>query len=216
MEKGGCNGSRVSRWRVCVREWLCVCVCTMVCASTNFTPFQEMARMICGIFFMFSVEVYANQRNKCYETLIPPLTYSHPHPSLTPPLTYSHPHPSLTPPLTGSHPHPSLTSPLTGSNPHPSLTSPLTCSHPHPSLTPSITCSHPHPSLTPPLTCSHPHPSLTPPLTCSTAHLQPEASFFRRLCPSYPCYDHTAQVLEARERKASRNSNIITAAKDKE
>ena len=40
-------------------------------------------------------------------------------------------------------------------------------------------------------------------------HLQSEASFFRRLCPSYLCYDHTAQVLEAKKAGITQHYCII-------
>ena len=34
---------------------------TLLCASTNLTPFQDIERMISGNFFMFSVDVWSTQ-----------------------------------------------------------------------------------------------------------------------------------------------------------
>ena len=34
---------------------------TLLCASTNLTPFQDIERMISGNFFMFSVDVWNTQ-----------------------------------------------------------------------------------------------------------------------------------------------------------
>jgi len=49
---------RVGQRRQC--QWT---VHTLLCASTNLTPFHDIDRMISGNFFMFSVDVWNTQKN---------------------------------------------------------------------------------------------------------------------------------------------------------
>ena len=61
--EGGKEGGREGRIRnlFSLGPWPIILRLTFDCESTNFTPFQEIERVMAGTFCMFSVDIYARQ-----------------------------------------------------------------------------------------------------------------------------------------------------------